>query len=65
MVLETLAYSPFNHLELLAQEYFIQLYSLHFNKVGQVLVQCITANIRFTQIMFTNGVVGMSAEYCS
>lgn len=65
MVLETLAYLPFNHLELLAQEYFIEFYTLHFKKVRQVLVQCITANIRFIQTMFTNGVVGLSAEYCS
>jgi hypothetical protein len=92
MVFETLAYSPFNHLELLAQEYFIEFYTLHLKKVRQVLVQCtrwfkydqdlcglfthksvpvifeppcITANIRFIQTMFTNGVVGLSAEYCS
>jgi hypothetical protein len=65
MVLETLAYSPFNHLELLAQEHFIEFYTLHIKKVRQVLVQCITGNIRFIQTMFTNGVVGLSAEYCT
>jgi hypothetical protein len=65
MVLETLAYSPFNHRELLAQEHFTEFYTLHFKKVRQVLVQCITANIRFIRIMFTNGVAGLSAEYCS
>jgi hypothetical protein len=57
MVLETLACSPFNHLELLAQEYLIEFYTLHFKKVRQVLVQYITANTRFIQTMFTNGVV--------
>jgi len=42
----SLACSPFNHLKLLAQEYFIEFYTLHFKKVRQVLVQYITANIR-------------------
>jgi len=65
MVLETLVYSPLNYLELLAQECFIEFYTLHFKNVRQVLVQCITANIRFIQTIFTNGAVGLSAEYCS